>query len=99
MTVFAIRARMHSDAVPAVEAAARRIFTGLDRDRPEGFRFVAGRLSDGVTYLILVHVEGGAANPLDTLPEYQEFLRGLKDWRDGRSEEGPMELVGSYRLF
>ena len=99
MRIFAIRARVHASAVADVETAARRIFTGLERDRPDGFRFVAGRLADGVTYLILVHVEEGAANPLDTLPEYQQFLRGLKDWRDGRSEEGPMELVGSYRLF
>lgn len=99
MTVHAIRAKIRPEAAADVEAAATKVFAALDESRPDGLKYTAGRLADGVTYLILVQVDEGVANPLDALPEYREFVRGLRGWQDGRPEEGPMELVGSYRLF
>jgi hypothetical protein len=99
MSIFVIRAPMRPEAVAAVEESAHRFIAALDERKPEGFRFLAGRMADSATYLIMFEVEDGHENPLDTLPEYQEFVGGLKEWRADRSEQGPLELVGSYRIF
>lgn len=82
----------------AVEASAADLFAALDRLRPENLRYRSCRLADGVTYLILLQVDEGTENPLPTLPEFQRFQAGLREWTDRPPEAAPAHVVSSYKL-
>lgn len=99
MSLLTIRATIKPESVAAVEAAAADLFAALDRRQPENIRYGSCRLVDGVTYLILLQVDEGTENPLPTLPEFQRFQAGLRDWSAGPPDAAPAHVVGSYRLF
>jgi hypothetical protein len=99
MSVLMIQAKVRPEAVGDLEAAAREIFAALERTGTDAVRYGSCRKPDGVTYVVLLQVAGGAANPLPGLPEYQRFQAALPGWLDGPPQAGPVEVVGSYRLF
>lgn len=100
MSLLTFRAKIKPDAVGEVEAAARDMFAAVERHAPENIRYASTKLSDGVTFLILLHVEDGTENPLPQIPEFLQFQEGLRSgWADGPPDAGPAEVVGSYRLF
>ena len=97
MTVIASLATIHPEHVEAVEAAGRRLFDAVAAAAPDGFRYAVGRLPDG-RYLTLLEVPD-SGNPLLALPEYQDFIAGFRHWLAGPTTGGPLEVVGSYRVF
>jgi hypothetical protein len=76
----------------------RDVFAELADQRPEGLRYAAFRLDDGVSFLH-VAVFDGADNPLPALAAFREFQSGIKD----RCVQGPTPadgaVVGSYRFL
>ena len=99
MTTVLIRAEVAPEHVVDVEAAAADVFTALEAAKPEGLQYAAMRLDDGVTYVILLSTPEGGKNPLLSLPEYQQFVKGLREWLAGPSTTETLTLLGSYRLF
>ncbi len=101
MPVVLISRKIKPAGAAELEAAAKRMFAALDRTQPEGIRYAAGKLGDGVTYVALVQLDDGVPNPLPALPEFQEFQAGLQQWIDEEPPAAPqpMTIVGSYRLF
>lgn len=100
MGLLTIRAKIKPDAVADVEAAARSLFAAVERHGPENIRYASAKLSDGVTFLILLDVEDGTDNPLPQIPEFLQFQEGLRSgWADGPPDAGPAEVIGSYRMF
>lgn len=80
------------------ERLIRAVFTELAARNPEGLRYAAFRLDDGVSFLHVAAIDG-EENPLQTSAAFGEFQSGIKD----RCAEGPnpsdATVVGSYRLL
>jgi hypothetical protein len=74
------------------------VFAELATQDPDGLRYAAFRLEDGVSFLHVAMLDG-EKNPLSTSPSFAEFQAGIKD----RCAEGPTPsdatVIGNYRLF
>lgn len=78
----------------------RAVYAELHQTNPDGLRYAAFQLSDGVTFLHLVqHEHDDKPSPLLAVKAFGEFQEGLA----GRRADGPTrdELIpiGSYRVF
>jgi hypothetical protein len=99
MSVLTVRAKLKAEHVADAEAAVKRMFAAIERERLEGIRYASIRLEDGVTFMALLEIEDGVENPLPGLPEAQEFYGRLAEWYAEPPELGPGTVIGSYRLF
>ena len=99
MNVLTVRAKLKEEHVAEAEAAVKRMFAAIERERLEGIRYASIKLEDGVTFLALLEVEEGVENPLLGLPEAREFYDRLPEWYVEPPEVGPGTPIGSYRLF
>jgi hypothetical protein len=73
----------------------RDVFAELAETRPEGLRYDAYRLADGVSFMHVVDIEG-PDNPLATMGSFAAFQAGIGE----RCSDGPTPteagIVGSY---
>jgi len=99
MSVMMVRARVKSEHVADVEAAAGKLFAKLHQVKPQGLRYASSRLPDGVTFLVLLELADGSENPMAGLPEFQSFTEGLKNWVAEPPVPERLEVIGSYSLF
>jgi hypothetical protein len=98
-TVQMIRAKVKPEHVADVDSAVHDVFAALEANPPRGLRFASSKMSDGVTYFVLVGLEDGTPNPLPAVPAYQKFLAGLQKWLAEQPGQDQLTLVGSYNLF
>lgn len=93
-----IRYRTKPESADENERLIRGVFAELAKQNPEGLRYAAFRLDDGVSFLHVAVLDGDE-NPLTTSAAFGEFQSGIKD----RCAEGPIPadatVVGSYRLL
>lgn len=75
MSVLTVRAKLKEEHVADAEAAVKRMFAAIERERLEGIRYASVKLEDGVTFLALLEVEDGVENPLPGLPGGPGVLR------------------------
>jgi hypothetical protein len=77
------------------ERLIRNVFAELARRSPEGLRYAAFRLDDGVSFVHVATFDGDA-NPLTASAAFGEFQSGVQD----RCTEGPTPadatIIGSY---
>lgn len=100
MSVMMVTAKVRTDKVGEVEAAARRMFAALEQVRPEGVRYASCKLSDGTTFVAILELEHeGGDNPLVRIPEFTEFQAGLGKWVVEPPSPNFVQVVGSYGLF
>jgi len=99
MGLMMVRAKIKVDSIDEIEAAGRKLFSAIDRERLQGIRYASFRLPDGVTYLNFLQLEDGIQNPLPALPEGKEFGEKLKSWLAEPVSSEPLAIIGSYRLF
>jgi hypothetical protein len=90
-----IRYRTKPEAADENERLIREVFAELALKNPEGLRYAAFRLDDGVSFVhVAVHDD---ENPLNASAAFAEFQSGIKD----RCVEGPIPadatVIGSYR--
>jgi len=98
MKVMLIQAKVRPEKVSEVEAQAKRVFSAIDSAKPEGVWYASCKLSDSVSFVILLGFEG-EDNPLMKLPEFNEFQESLKTVLSAPPMQEPLQIVGSYRLF
>jgi len=76
----------------------KQVFAQLAEDGPDGLRYAAFRLADGVTF-VHIAIFDGEANPLKQTTAFAEFQREITK----RCVEPPVSaeatLVGSYRMI
>ncbi len=93
-----IRYKTKPESADENERLIRDVFAELAKHNPEGLRYVAFRLDDGVSFLHVAVLDGGE-NPLPTSAAFGEFQSGITD----RCAEGPTPadatVIGSYRLL
>jgi hypothetical protein len=77
------------------ERLIKAVFAQLAEQLPEGLRYVAIRLDDGVSFIHVAVLENDH-NPLGTLPAFGEFASTIKE----RCTDGPTPVngavIGSY---
>jgi hypothetical protein len=99
MSVIMIRPEVKADSVEAAEAAIKTMFAAIEEAEPEGVRYASCKLADGVTFVVLLALDDGIANPLGAIPEFREFQQSLKDWVVQAPTPEQLTVVGSYRVF
>jgi hypothetical protein len=79
------------------ERLIRKVFAELAEHEPDGIRYAAFRLDDGVSF-VHVAVLDGEQNPLGSSAAFARFQSAIGE----RCAEGPLAadaaVVGSYRL-
>jgi hypothetical protein len=98
MNVLMVRSKIKEESVAEVEAAVEKVFSAIKQAQPAGVRYASSRLADGVTFVVLLELEGGD-NPLAALPAFVEFQEDLKKWMAEPPTVEQMTVIGSYRLF
>lgn len=92
-----IRYRTKPECADENERLIRAVFAQLAAHNPEGLRYAAFRLDDGVSFVHVAQVDGDE-NPLIALAAFGEFQAGIKD----RCVEGPTPadatVIGSFGL-
>ena len=58
MNVLMIRAKVHEQSVPDVEAGAHKMFAAIEAAQPK-IRYASCKLPDGLSYLVLLQLEDG----------------------------------------
>jgi hypothetical protein len=90
-----VRYTTRSGAADENEQLIKAVFAQLAEQQPEGLRYVAIRLDDGVSFIHVAVVEGDH-NPLTALPAFGEFTSAIKE----RCTDGPTPangtVVGAY---
>src|SRR4051812_49536733 len=99
MSVHIAQAKIKTERVAEIRAAASEMFAALDAARPEGVRYAWGVLPDGETFVVLVQVDDGVENSIPDLPEYQALQERLVGGLAESPDSQPLTVVGSYRLF
>ncbi|MGH2585577.1 MAG: hypothetical protein ACRDJE_11745 [Dehalococcoidia bacterium] len=99
MNVMMVRAKVKTESVADVEAAARKMFSAIEAVQPQGVRYASCRLPDGVTFVAVLALEDGTNNPLTTVPEFREFQESLKGWLAEPPIPEQLTVIGSYRFF
>ena len=92
-----IRYETRPAAADENQRLVEQVFAELDTERPEGLRYAAFRLDDGVTFVHVVMMEEG--DPLPGLAAFREFVGGLGDRIAGPPAREGATVVGSYRLL
>ncbi|HEY2717420.1 MAG TPA: hypothetical protein VGI73_14480 [Solirubrobacterales bacterium] len=76
----------------------KEVYEELDREQPQGLRYAAFVLDDGVTFMhIVVRDEEGSS--LTEIAAFQRFREGLRDRCDVPPVSTELDEVGSYRFF
>jgi|ERR1022692_1343778 hypothetical protein len=92
-----IRYQTKPECAQENERLIRQVFAELAEQHPDGLRYAAFRLDDGVSFVHVALLDGDE-NPLTTSAAFGEFSAGVRD----RCAEGPFPadatVVGSYRL-
>jgi hypothetical protein len=76
-----------------------KVFDELAHHAPEGLRYAAFRMADGVSFMHVAFIEDADANPLAGFTAFAEFQRDLANRCDEPPAPRDMTVVGSYRVF
>jgi hypothetical protein len=99
MNVLMVTSKVNEENAADLQAALEKLIQALEKAQPEGVRYAAAKLSDGVTFVGFLEMEPGQEHPLRTFPEYVELLEKLEPWRAEPASADIMTVLGSYRLF
>jgi hypothetical protein len=97
MRTVLVRYQVQPEAAAENEDLIRKVFAQLARDKPDGLRYQAFRLDDGVSFVHLASTLGeGQASALPGLEAFRAFIADLK----GRCVEQPINTpahpIGAY---
>jgi len=97
-TTKVIRYRTKPEQGDENERLVREVFAELAREDPEGLHYAAFRLGDGVSFVHVALLDGGA-NALTSSPAFAAFQARI----DERCAEGPIPadaaVIGNFRLL
>ncbi len=100
METTVVRYKVKADCAKENKEYIRKVFVQLDKDKPEGLRYVSFSLEDGLSFVHIAVVEtADGKNPLPDTPAFQDFVSGIKDRCDEPPVATKADIVGSYRLF
>jgi hypothetical protein len=77
----------------------RVVFEELDRTQPNGVRYAALRLADGVIFIHITEEPGDGSSPVATLESSAPFRAGIAERFAEPATVPESSEVGSFRLF
>jgi hypothetical protein len=92
------RYETRADAAEDNQRLAEEVFAQLDRDDPDGLRYMTLRLADGVSFVHVAVIEG-EDDPLSEPPAFAKFQKGIRDRVVRPPEPARATLIGSYRFM
>ena len=100
MRKVVVRYKTKPEHADETQRLIENVFAELSSSNPDGLRYDAFRLEDGVTFVHVASIEtSDSSNPLAETAAFGEFQSAL----DERIEEPPhaqdATMVGSYRLL
>jgi hypothetical protein len=91
-----VRYTTHPGSAEENEKLIKAVFAQLAEQQPEGLRYTAIRLDDGVSFIHVAVYDEDDGNPLTALPAFAEFTSAIGE----RCAEGPAPangaVVGQY---
>lgn len=95
-----VRYKVKADRAAENEALVRDVFESLNRDNPDGIRYVTFKLDDGVSFVHIASIEtGDGSNPLGGLEAFKTFQAEIKDRCEEPPVATPLSEVGSFGVF
>ena len=93
-----VRYRVKPERADENVELVQRVFAELERERPDGIRYMTLRLGGGVDFMHVAFV-AAEQNPLLALAAFRRFTEAIAD----RCSEPPVtmtaDIVGEYRLL
>ena len=77
----------------------RAVYEEIQRTQPDGLRYAALRLADGVTFIHIAEEPAEGQSPLGTLESFQRFRAGIAERCEVLPTAQESSEVGSFRLF
>ena len=93
-----IRYKTKPDRADENERLIQAVFATLAQDKPDGLRYAAFRLDDGVSFVHVAVIEG-EVNPLTTLDAFAEFQSEIGQRVTSAPDAADATVVGSYRFL
>lgn len=76
------------------------VFSALEKSKPEGLRYTAFQLEDGVSFVHIASIETeDGSNPLAAFDEFKAFTQDIASRCDEPPVASSAETIGSYRMF
>lgn len=85
-----VRYTTRPEAADENERLIKAVFAQLAEQQPDGLRYSAIRLDDGVSFIHVAVLEDDH-NPLTALPAFGEFVSAIKE----RCTDGPTQVNGT----
>lgn len=99
MQTLLVRYEVRPERAEENVAAIRAVFGALALERPDGVRYAAFRLADGVTFLHLAQIETtDGSNPLAALEAFRTFTSAVKERCESPPVAAAVEPIGAYRF-
>jgi len=100
MTLKMIKYTVKPERAAENETLVAGVFEQLNREEPEGLRYAAFKLDDGVNFVHVVACETqDASNALTDLAAFRAFRAHIPDRCEIQPASVELNEVGSYRLF
>jgi hypothetical protein len=90
-----VRYQSHPDSADENARLIEGVFSALATLGPEGFSYSAYRLDDGVSFVHVATLDGDD-NPLNGLPAFADFQRGLSERCAVPPSPSEASVVGTY---
>jgi quinol monooxygenase YgiN len=98
MKIIIIRYKVKPEAAAENEEALKKVFTAIEKDKPQGVRYTSCKQADGVSFVALVQLADGAS-PLNNKEYFKEFQAGLMPRLAQQPVQEELQVVGSYNFF
>ena len=100
MATVIVRYKVRSDKAEENVTYIEAIFEALQRNAPDGIRYLSMLAEDGVSFTHIASVEtADGSNPLPELPEFQAFVADIADRCEVPPTPVSQTVVGTYRAF
>src|SRR5258708_1392270 len=97
--ITVVRYQATEEAAEENSRLIEHVFAELNADRPEGLRYAAFRMADGVTFVHIAVTEEGGGEVLAKSPAFAEFQRDGEQRRAVTPTVDTATMVGSYGFF
>lgn len=92
-----LRTKVKPDSAVEAEAGVKALFAALEEEKPQGIRYSSYRMSDGVTYVVLLEVQDGVDNPLPGIAAFRDFQSSLGGWLAEPPAPEQLTAIGDYQ--
>lgn len=99
MTLQMVRFTTTDANVAEIETAIESMIAAINEAQPPGTRYTAGKLDNGLTFLLILELADAVENPLPSIPEARAFQQRMPTWTTEATTPQSVTVLGSYGLL